>query len=299
MLKLRLIFSGHDHSSGVGYPLSVWVELQKYNLGLGDCICHCPFMRCGCMPWRLCLLGDIAGSKPCCPNKSLRRKNRRMHTNLCLFYVPIYLETLGKANTETGLRLVPLTIVFAFSSIAVGFIIQMLRRYYHVNIALQSISAISYGLLCLLATETPSWQVFVFLGILGIGVGGSYVTNLMGILTSVPEEKNKATVQAGSWSVRAMGVAVGLTVSSMIFKTVSRSQVSSSLQDPNLASQFSNTIAIDTEQYSSLNGPTKQVVLGAYMTALNAVFYFLLVEGLFSVLVSVFIKNNIIKQPGS
>lgn len=216
----------------------------------------------------------------------------------CLFYVPIYLETLGKTNTETGLRLIPLTIVFALSSIATGYIVQMLRRYYHVNIALQSISAISYGLLCLLDTKTPSWQVFVFLGILGIGVGGSYVTNLMGILTTVPE-KNQATVQAASWSVRALGVAVGLTVSSMIFQTVSRSQLNSLLQDPKLVSEFSNTIAIDSAQYSSLDGPTKQVVLGAYMTALNAVFYFLLAEGLVSVLVSVFIKNNIIKQPDS
>jgi len=201
-------------------------------------------------------------------------------------------------NTETGLRLIPLAIVFALSSIAVGYIVQILRRYYHVNIALQSISAVSYGLLCLLNTKTPSWQVFVFLGILGIGVGGSYVTNLMGILTSVPQE-NQATVQAASWSVRAMGIAVALTLASVIFQTVSRSHLNSSLQDPSLASQFSNAIAIDTAKFSSLSAPTRQAVLDAYMSALHAVFYLLLAEALVSVLVSVFIKNNVIKQDES
>jgi len=216
----------------------------------------------------------------------------------CLFYIPIYLETLGMTNTETGLRLIPLAIVFALSSIAVGYIVQILRRYYHVNIALQSISAVSYGLLCLLNTKTPSWQVFVFLGILGIGVGGSYVTNLMGILTSVPQE-NQATVQAASWSVRAMGIAVALTLASVIFQTVSRSHLNSSLQDPSLASQFSNAIAIDTAKFSSLSAPTRQAVLDAYMSALHAVFYLLLAEALVSVLVSVFIKNNVIKQDES
>ncbi|KAI9743763.1 MAG: hypothetical protein M1818_002496 [Claussenomyces sp. TS43310] len=216
----------------------------------------------------------------------------------CLFYISIYLEMLAMGSIETGLRLIPLAIVFALSSIAVGYVVQILRRFYHVNIALQSISAVSYGLLCLLNTKTPSWQVFVFLGILGIGVGGSYVTNLMGVLTSVPEEE-QATVQAASWSVRAMGIAVSLTIASVIFQTGSRSHLKSSLQDPSLVDQFSNIIAIDAAQLSSLSASIRQAVLDAHMSALHAVFYFLLAEALVSLLVSVFIKDNVIKHDQS
>lgn len=80
----------------------------------------------------------------------------------------------------------------------VGYVLRFTHRWYHLSIVLQLISAEAYGLLCTLHTETPSWQPFVFLEVLGIVVGGSYITNLMGVLTSVASEQ-QATVQAASW----------------------------------------------------------------------------------------------------
>ncbi len=116
----------------------------------------------------------------------------------CLFYIAIYLGALGMSSVATGLRFVPLSILFAFGSMVTGYVAQVTHRYYHLNIVLQLISAIAYGLLCTLSTKTPAWQPFVFLGTLGVGVEGSYVTNLMGNLTSVASEQ-QATVQAASW----------------------------------------------------------------------------------------------------
>lgn len=172
--------------------------------------------------WVLHLLGIVTARKPRCPSQALLQKKSCVHPNIglsfygyfasCLFYFPIYLQTLGFSTMETGLRLVPLAVVFALSPIAVG---QFLHRYYLVNIALQRITAISCGLLCLLNAKIPLWQVFVCFGTLGIGIGGSYVTNLMRVLTSVPEE-NQASVQAASWRVRAMGIAIGLSIASVI-----------------------------------------------------------------------------------
>lgn len=212
----------------------------------------------------------------------------------CIFYVPIYLETLGLSNTETGLRLIPLSIMFAVGSLAVGYIVQLLRRYYEINIIIQSLGAIAYGLMCRFQRETPSWEVFVLLGILGTGVGGSYVTNLMGILNSVPE-KELARVQAGSWSVRALGIIFSLTVASVIFQSISRSHMLSILQDQDLVHQFSSTLAIDTSSFDTLPSWQRAIVLEAYMRALAAVFYFLLAEGVISVIISFFIENTKIK----
>ena len=213
----------------------------------------------------------------------------------CLFYVPIYLAILNLTTTQIGLRLIPLAIFFAVGSITAGYVVQLVGRYYQVNIALQSLSAVACGLLCLLNINTPSWQVFVFLGLLGFGIGGSYVTNLMGILTSIPE-KDQATVQAASWSVRAMGIAVTLNLASVVFQTVSRAQLDRLLHNPSLVKQFSNTIAIDTAQFSSLNDSLKDSVIDAYMSAVNAVFYMLLAETLVSAVISILIGNNIIKK---
>ena len=216
----------------------------------------------------------------------------------CLFYIAVYLETLSLSSIATGLRLVPLSILFAIGSMATGYVVQLTHRYYHLNIVIQVISAIAYGLLCTLDANTPSWQPFVFLGILGIGVGGSYVTNLMGVLTSVTGEQ-QATVQAASWGVRAIGVASGLTISSVIFQTVSRMHLHKQLQDNSVVNQFSNTIALSTPAFEALSVSMKQIVVDAYMSALQAVFYFLLAQAVVSVLVSVFIKNNAIAREDS
>lgn len=213
----------------------------------------------------------------------------------CLFYVAVYLEILGMSSIATGLRLVPLSIFFAVGSMVSGYAVQLTHRYYHLNIALQVISATAYGLLCTLSTKTPSWQPFVFLGILGIGVGGSYVTNLMGVLTSVASEQ-QAIIQAASWGVRAIGVTSGLVTSSVIFQTVSRTHLDEHFQDKSVVSDFSNTIALSTSAFTALSVPMKQIVFDSYMSALHAVFYFLLAQAVVSVLVSVFIKNNVIAQ---
>ena len=216
----------------------------------------------------------------------------------CLFYVAVYLGTLGMSSVATGLRFLPLSILFAIGSMVTGSVVQFTHRYYHPNIVLQLISATAYGLLCTMNAKTPSWQPFIFLGILGIGVGGTYVTNLMGVLTSVASEQ-QATIQAASWGIRAIGVASGLIISSVIFQTVSRTHLHKLFQDSSLVSQFSNTNALSTPAFTALSAPMKQVVVDTYMSALNAVFYFLLAQAVVSVMVSVFIRNKVIAQETS
>jgi MFS family permease len=215
-----------------------------------------------------------------------------------MFYVVLYLTTLGQSNIETGLRLIPLSICFALGSILTGWVVGFTHRYYFTNIALQVISALGYGLLCKLDFETPSWQPFFFLGILGIGIGGTYVTNLMGILTSIPNE-HQATIQAVAWSVRAIGVASGLTISSVIFQVVSRTYLNDNLNDSSLVDQYSNTIAVDSPNFRGLSESTQRVIEKGYLEATHAVFFFLLAQAVLSIFVSLFTEDNLIQNGDS
>ncbi|KAJ5689315.1 MFS general substrate transporter [Penicillium macrosclerotiorum] len=117
-----------------------------------------------------------------------------------MFCVPLYVQVFGLSAFEASLRLIPLAVAFGACSGAAGYLVVCLRRYYHLNILLLSIATVGYGLLCSLGPASSSWKPYLFLGIIGIGVGGTYVTNIMGILMSVSEE-NLATVQSASWAV--------------------------------------------------------------------------------------------------
>ena len=63
----------------------------------------------------------------------------------CLFYIAVYLETMGMSSVETGLSLVPPSILFAIGSMVTGFVVQFTHRRYHLNIVLQAFSATAYG----------------------------------------------------------------------------------------------------------------------------------------------------------
>ncbi|PYH44436.1 MFS general substrate transporter [Aspergillus saccharolyticus JOP 1030-1] len=201
-----------------------------------------------------------------------------------MFYVPLYLQVLGLSAFEASLRLIPLAVAFGVCSGAVGYLVVRLRRYYHLNIFLLCIATLGYGLLCSLGRGSSDWKPFVFLGIIGIGVGGTYVTNLMGVLMSVSEE-HLATVQSASWAVRSVGVVVGLTVSSVILQTTLHTK----LEAIGIKAQQDNITGLDTV---ALHGDQKQLVIQAYMDALRYVFYSLLAQGVVSILPSLFIENR-------
>jgi MFS family permease len=204
-----------------------------------------------------------------------------------MFYVPLYLGVLGFSTFDASLRLIPLAAAFGVSSGAVGCLVVHMKRYYHLNIILLSIAAVAYGLVCSLSLGSSSWEPFLFLGIIGIGVGGNYVTNLMGILTSVSEE-NLATVQSASWAVRSIGVVIGLTVSSVIFQINLRQ----SLKAVGVKVQLDNITDLDTVAFQQLSEGEKDVVIQAYMSALRYVFYSTLAQGLFSIIPSIFVENR-------
>jgi MFS family permease len=213
----------------------------------------------------------------------------------CLFYISLYLQTLGLSSLASSFRLVPLATLFGISSIATGYIVQFTCRYWHLNIALGIVNSVAYGLLCTLHQDSASWKPYVFLGILGIGFGGSFVTNLIGVLVSVADDI-QAIVQSAQWALRSLGVAVTLTISSVLFQAVSRTQIQQRIEDPALVALFSNSGSLNTPAFTLSSPTTQQAVLQSYAHALSAVFYYLLAQSIVAVLASVLIADEKVKD---
>jgi MFS family permease len=213
----------------------------------------------------------------------------------CLFYVSLYLQILGLSSVESSLRLIPLALLFGISSIATGYVVQLTHRYWHLNIALGIVNAVAYGLMCTLHRGSPSWQPYLFLGLLGVGFGGSFVTNLIGVLVSIPDNI-QAVVQSAQWAIRSLGIAVTLTTSSVLFQAISRTQIQQKLGDSDIVAQFGNSIALDTSTFYQSSFEVQQVVLESYGLAISGVFYYLLAQSILAVLVSVLIIDEKVKD---
>lgn len=149
--------------------------------------------------------------------------------------------------------------------------------------------------MCTLDQQSPAWQPYIFLGLLGVGFGGSFVTNLIGVLVFIPHDV-QAVVQGAQWAIRSLGIAVTLTTSSALFQAVSRKLIREGLKDDDLASHFSNTLALSSPAFINAPVATQQVVLDSYSTALSTVLYALLAQAVLGVAVSLFITNEQIED---
>ena len=205
-----------------------------------------------------------------------------------LFYVPIYLQILGHSTGAAGLRFIPMAVGIAASSALTGRVVEKTARYFWVNIPVQASYILGTALLCSLTQHTPSWCIFVYLGLVGIGSGGAFVTRLMGVLSSVQDEK-QAIIQAASWTIESTGLALGITIASTIFQKLSIGRLRTLLAgNPTLLA----TVSADFETLKTLNGPEKQAIVGIYVKAVRGVFFLTLAEIIVAAVMSFLMKNN-------
>ena len=205
-----------------------------------------------------------------------------------LFYVPIYLQVLGHSTGAAGLRFIPMAVGIATSSAITGRIVETTARYFWVNIPVQICYILGVALLCSMTQHTPSWCIFVYLGLVGIGYGGAFVTRLMGVLSSVQDEK-QAIIQAASWTIESTGLAVGITIASTVFQKLSLGPLRTLLAgNPTLL----NTVSTDFESLKTLEGSQKQAIISIYLKAVRGVFFLALAEILLAAIASFVMKNN-------
>jgi MFS family permease len=205
-----------------------------------------------------------------------------------LFYVPIYLQVLGHSTGAAGLRFIPMAVGIAASSALTGRVVEKTARYFWVNIPVQVSYIIGIALLCTLNQHTPTWCIFVYLGLIGIGSGGAFVTRLMGVLSSVQDEK-QAIIQAASWTIESTGLALGITIASTVFQKLSIGRIKTLLAaNPILLA----TVSTNFESINSLEGYEKQAIVSIYLRAVRGVFFLTLAEILVAATMSFLMKNN-------
>lgn len=211
-----------------------------------------------------------------------------------MFYVPIYLQILGFSTGASGLRFIPMAICLALSSSATGYLVKVTGRYYYVNLLVQTSSVLGAVLICTMTRYTPSWAPFLYMGLIGIGFGGAFVTRLMAVLSSVDDEK-QAVIQAASWTIESTGLTFGITIASTVFQKLSLGDLRALLiaQPDHL-----RKITTDFEALQGLTGAEKQSVIDVYLRALKGVFLVAMAEMVLAAAMSLVMKNNlIIEEP--
>ncbi len=168
-------------------------------------------------------------------------------------------------------------------------------RYYIINIVTEIVFMASCALLVTIEALTPPWRPFVCLGLVGFGFGGKISGALLALLASVSQEQ-RATLVSGIWPFRSTEMVVGLTITSVIFQTLLKSDFKMDLAGHYDAGALIPNAEEHYDATQSFGPGLKAPITNSYMDALRGVFCLTLGEVVLAAACSLCMENNTIKK---
>ncbi|KAF6225097.1 hypothetical protein HO133_010293 [Letharia lupina] len=199
------------------------------------------------------------------------------------YFMPVYLQLLGKSPTEAGLRFIPFSAGAAVGAFAAGLIMKATGNYYYLDKCSHALLVLSTALTVTMNANTPTVYPFIYLAVFGLGVGGILVTTLIALVSAV-EQEHQAVVTSAGFAFRSTGSVIGLTIASAAFQNLLRVKLHRSIGSVADAEGIIDKIREDFDEIGRLPAELRGLVQQDYMEAVQGVF--IVVCG-FSVLASV------------
>ena len=127
-----------------------------------------------------------------------------------IIFVPLYLQIVkGATPTESGLLMLPMMVGVIFTSIISGRVISKVGRYKWFPVAGTALMAIGLLMFTQLHVNTPLWQAFIYMLVVGIGLG-SAMQPLVLAIQNVLDLRDMGAGTATATFFRSLGGAVGV-----------------------------------------------------------------------------------------
>ena len=187
------------------------------------------------------------------------------------YYMPVYLQLLGKSPTQAGLRFIPFSAGSAIGAFAAGLIMKATGNYYYLDKCAHALLILSTALATTMTAQTPSVYPFLYLGLFGLGLGGILVTALIALVSAV-EQEHQAVVTSAGFAFRSTGSVIGLTVASSAFQNLLRVKLNESIGSITDAEGIIDSIRENFDEIARLPLELRGSVQRDYMEAVQGVF---------------------------
>jgi EmrB/QacA subfamily drug resistance transporter len=191
-----------------------------------------------------------------------------------IIYLPVYFQVVqGMTPTQSGLALVPMMAGIFITSIGSGQLMTRTGHYKSFPILGAGIAGVGMLLLSTLDMDTPYWKIALFVFTLGFGLGFT----MQVVVTAVQNAIERRDMGAATSSVtffRTMGGAFGTA----IFGAVLTGRLGHHLATTGAAAVLPSgadeaQIANNVQAIQALPEAAREVVVGAWVDALQEVFY--------------------------
>ncbi|WIY53831.1 MDR family MFS transporter [Devosia sp. YIM 151766] len=182
-------------------------------------------------------------------------------------FLPMYLQLAkGISPTDSALQLLPMMLGLIGASMAAGFLMTRTGRYKNLPIFATFMLIIGMLLLANMQLDTPSWQVGLYMFLVGVGIGPVNSVSVTATQNAV-DRSLVGVATAGATLFRQIGGSIGVSVFGAIFSSGLASRLGSIMPEGGGSSSF------NAQAVAAMPEPVRNMVLEAFASALHPVFY--------------------------
>jgi len=177
----------------------------------------------------LFLLQEARASEPILPLKLFRRSTFALANSAgfvmgfvmfgSIIFVPLYLQIVkGASPTKSGLLMLPMMAAVIFTSVLSGQAMSRFGRYKWFPVAGSVLLVAGMFLFTLLRVETPLWVAFIFMIVIGIGLGLCMQSLILAVQNAVDIRDLGAGTSAATF-FRSLGGSFGVAILGAVLST--------------------------------------------------------------------------------
>jgi EmrB/QacA subfamily drug resistance transporter len=205
-------------------------------------------------------------------------------------YLPTYFQmAAGASATEAGLLMIPLMGALLVTSVGTGQLISATGRYKALPIIGTSILAVSLALLSTVTIDTPVAIICVYLGLMGVGLGGSMQILTLIVQNSFPHTMVGTATAANNY-FRQVGGSLGAAVVGSVFASRLTELLAEKL--PAGTGSDGGTHSITPAIVSALPDAIRIPIIESYNEALIPIFVYMVPLALIAVVLLCFIPEK-------
>ncbi len=173
-----------------------------------------------------------------------------------IIYVPLYLQIVKSASpSESGMLMLPMMAGIIVTSIVSGRLISRIGRYKWFTVAGTSVLTVGLVLFTLLDADSPLWQTFSFMVVIGVGLGLAMQPLILAVQNGL-ELRDLGAGTSASTFFRSLGGSLGVAALGAV-----------------MANRLAGTgLSINELVARSHHGPVDPVVQAAFVHALHPLF---------------------------
>jgi EmrB/QacA subfamily drug resistance transporter len=187
-----------------------------------------------------------------------------------LVYLPLFMQVVqGRTATNSGLQLLPLMAGLLVTTTVIGRFIAKTGRYKRYPLVGTLVIALGLGLLATIGADTPQWQTWLYMAVLGAGLGSCMQVLILAVQNAVARTE-LGTATALTSFLRSMGGSLGVALGGTVLGNRLAHHLAAAL--PAGTGPSAEQLRGRPDQILQLPEGIREPVVGAFAHAINDVF---------------------------